>query len=187
MKKERRDVLRSRESIKNAFIKLSIKKSFNKMTVADILDLANVSRGTFYVHFRDIYDVRNQVEDDLLNECKEIMMLTDIYEIAKDPYPQILKALNFLQEHADSIQNLSGDSGDGFLIKLKEIFIHGLIESAHTIQDQNSIELIDTCIIGAVIDGCMKYCSQKDKIYSSEKAAKIISTFIASGINVSVN
>lgn len=38
----------------NAFLKLLKVKEFEKISVADICRTANISRGTFYVHYRDI-------------------------------------------------------------------------------------------------------------------------------------
>ena len=98
MKKERRDVARSKEAIKQAFIKLCINKRTEKITVTKILEKANVSRGTFYAHFQDIYDVKEQVEEDLLNVCKTLLRETDIHEIVRDPYPQILPVVRFFAE-----------------------------------------------------------------------------------------
>lgn len=42
---------KTRESIFNAFIFLLSKKSYNKITVGDIIETADVGRATFYAHF----------------------------------------------------------------------------------------------------------------------------------------
>lgn len=68
---------------------MSIHQDINKITVKKILELADVSRGTFYAHFQDIYDVQKQVEDDLMEECLHLMQEEDIQKIAENPYPQI--------------------------------------------------------------------------------------------------
>ena len=104
MKKPRRDVLKSQEAIKQAFIQLCIAHDTSKITVNQILELADVSRGTFYAHFQDVYDVRRQLEDDLLKYCLDLLQQDDIYSIAQNPYPQILKVAHFFAEHADAIK-----------------------------------------------------------------------------------
>lgn len=43
--------------ITDAFLDLCEKKSVNKITIQDILNRAEVSRGTFYNHFEDKYDL----------------------------------------------------------------------------------------------------------------------------------
>jgi len=73
---------KSREAIFKAFIALLSKKHFNKITVDEIIDLADVGRATFYAHFEtkdyllrdlcaDLFDhifcVDNEVENGRFN------------------------------------------------------------------------------------------------------------------------
>ena len=56
---------RTRESIFNAFIFLLSKKHYVNITVGEIIQLANVGRATFYLHF--------ETKDFLLKElCAEL-------------------------------------------------------------------------------------------------------------------
>ena len=53
------------KAILQAFIHLSPRIPFEKMTVQDIIDEALVSRYTFYTHFHDKYEVAERVQEDL--------------------------------------------------------------------------------------------------------------------------
>ena len=115
---ERRDVRKSKEAIKNAFIQLIINQDIRKITVKDILTLADVSRGTFYAHFLDIYDVQEQVENDLMDHCIQVIGENSIDNIIDDPYPQVLRCIQFLVEHAETIRSLSqGNQNGAFITK----------------------------------------------------------------------
>lgn len=48
-----RRVRRTRELLHDAFISLIIEKGYEKTTIQDILDRADVGRSTFYVHYQD--------------------------------------------------------------------------------------------------------------------------------------
>lgn len=181
MKRERRDVIRSKEAIKQAFVKLCINQKINKITVTKILEEANVSRGTFYAHFQDIYDVKEQVEEDLLAVCKSILRETDIYEIVRDPYPQVLPVVRFFAEYADTIRPLSTYSDASFVEKYKVILRQGIQESAHTVENTAVIYLIDACIVGAIVDGCLEMIRNGSTL-KVEQTARTISQFIAQGL-----
>lgn len=57
MSKIDRRILKSREAIKNAVVQLMSEKNFDDITIQDISDQANVSRGTIYLHYVDKYDL----------------------------------------------------------------------------------------------------------------------------------
>ena len=63
-KKEDRRVKYTKQVIKDSFLKLLEKNSFPKITVTELCRLAEINRGTFYLHYYDMEDVL----DDLLND-----------------------------------------------------------------------------------------------------------------------
>ena len=66
----RRDVARSKKLIRDAYIHLCMTTPTEQITVKEILGQADVSRGTFYAHFRDVYDLREQVEEGKAEELE---------------------------------------------------------------------------------------------------------------------
>ena len=182
MPEERRDVRKAKQAIKKAFIDLSIHQDIRKITVSRILELADVSRGTFYAHFKDVYDVQEQVENDLLQECLETIGQNDIHLIAEDPYPQVYKCLAFLQSHAETIKSLSGNGQNStFLMKYKTILKKGLLDSAHTIEDEAVVAILDACIAGAIVEGALENIIHAASI-DLETTAKTISLFLSRGL-----
>jgi AcrR family transcriptional regulator len=70
-----RRVRRTRKLLHDAFLALVLEKGYEKTTIQDILDRADVGRSTFYVHFRDkealltaSFDgMRDQLEHELVD------------------------------------------------------------------------------------------------------------------------
>ncbi len=52
-----RRIERTRQLIREALVSLILEKGYEKVTIQDIIDRANVGRSTFYVHYRDKDDL----------------------------------------------------------------------------------------------------------------------------------
>ena len=58
----------TKNRIKKIFLELMKKKSFGKITVTELCKYAEINRGTFYLHYMDLYDVLDELEDELLKD-----------------------------------------------------------------------------------------------------------------------
>ncbi len=68
-----RRTAKSKQAIEETFFKLlKEKKSLNKITVSEITRIANIGRGTFYLHYQDVYDLYDKTEADLFNVIIDI-------------------------------------------------------------------------------------------------------------------
>lgn len=66
-------VIKTKRSIREAFIKLMNTKGLESMTVQDILDEALINRKTFYTYYHDKYDLAEQIAADFLNSFDEML------------------------------------------------------------------------------------------------------------------
>jgi len=59
MRKQKIDrrVQRTRQALRNALVTLMLEKSYEKITIQEIIDRANVGRATFYNHYQDKDDL----------------------------------------------------------------------------------------------------------------------------------
>lgn len=119
--------------LKNALIKLMIEKGFDKISIKDLTEEADINRATFYLHYKDKYDMLEQCENKILTEINEV-----IDNIAKkNPNNFILPSdkekllpvftfvYSYIKENADFMKVILGPNGDlSFQTKLKN-FIEG--------------------------------------------------------------
>lgn len=61
-----RRIKRTRDALSNALITLIKTTPLKKISIQSVVDIANVSRSTFYVHFDDIFDLYEQTINELL-------------------------------------------------------------------------------------------------------------------------
>lgn len=60
-------VKRTRINITNAFIELRSRKPIEKITIKELSELAFINKATFYQHYKDIYDLSETLETELIN------------------------------------------------------------------------------------------------------------------------
>lgn len=60
--KNNRRVQYTQQAIKTAFLDLLPHKELAKITVTQICQQANINRGTFYLHYKDVFDLYQQIE-----------------------------------------------------------------------------------------------------------------------------
>ena len=63
---ENRKVQYTRMVLADSLIELMRTKSFEKITIRELCELANVNRSTFYLHYEDIYALLRYIEEDTL-------------------------------------------------------------------------------------------------------------------------
>ncbi len=64
-------VKRTKKLIRQGLVELSATKRINKITVKELTDHIEINRGTFYLHYKDVYDLIDSLETDLYNEFNE--------------------------------------------------------------------------------------------------------------------
>lgn len=58
-------------SIYNAFMELRAEKPLEKISVKELTDKALISKQTFYLHYKDIFDLSEHIEERLINDIME--------------------------------------------------------------------------------------------------------------------
>lgn len=61
-------IQKSKRSIVNAFIKLRAHKELKKISVIELCKAAEINKSTFYSHYHDIYDLSDQLENNLVKD-----------------------------------------------------------------------------------------------------------------------
>lgn len=62
-------VARTRQSIFDAFLTLRAEHPIERITIRELANRAMINKATFYRHFHDIYDLSDQIENDLIEAC----------------------------------------------------------------------------------------------------------------------
>lgn len=79
--REDRRVRKTRARLSSAFTQLLREKNIQDITVKELTERADVNRGTFYGHYRDLYDMLEQIENDLFADLSDMLDAYDTEDL----------------------------------------------------------------------------------------------------------
>ncbi len=124
-KKEDRRVRRTRKMLTQALTTLLEQKQINEITVKELTDLADINRGTFYLYYRDVYDMLARIEDELFAAFDEIVDPEELANMESGklaPGAILVDVFEFVQENQEMCRVLLSSNGDmNFLHRLNEV------------------------------------------------------------------
>ena len=109
---DNRSVRFTKQRIKTAFFDIMETKSIHKISVAEIVRKADISRATFYLHYLDIYDLTRQVETVIIEQVLEEIAKFDENTYVIGEYPIAKRVFEVFDSHSKEIQLLLGPNGD---------------------------------------------------------------------------
>ena len=59
-------VKRTQKNIREAFFRLRKKKNLDKISVKELSEKAMINKATFYLHYKDVYDLSEKLENELI-------------------------------------------------------------------------------------------------------------------------
>lgn len=104
-------VIKTRSALNLAFNKLIEKKPFEKISVNEICELANVRRATFYKHFSDKYDFFAQYVGALRTKYDSKPSTTSYLEYPVDYYVDYAKkCIEYIDDNFKTVLNMLGSN-----------------------------------------------------------------------------
>lgn len=116
-----RRVRRTKKYLRQALTKLLMEKDLKDISVLELTELADINRGTFYLHYNDIYDLYNKTESEILEKFNSIIKKHVQKKPKGIPLPVVSDALEFLAQNADICLAILKTNDTAFLSKLIEM------------------------------------------------------------------
>lgn len=186
-------IVRTIESIKEAFVALIEEKGFESITVKDITATAQINRGTFYAHYQDKYDLMNRCQEEFMLEMSNIVKQNIAKLVASintnnsilQPLEIAVLIFEFLERNRKFIKAILGPNGDlSFQTKLKNFMWKTLFESTENpIKQVNLLvpgEYLVSYIASAHI-GVIQQWLLEDRKETPQEMAQILSTITLNG------
>jgi len=152
-KKIDRRIIRTRRMIRDMFTQLMEEKGFEAITVSDLTEKANINRGTFYLHYKDKYDLLEQSEEEIFVELDRIAeeawnavnqnYANDVK--VEEPLPFVIKLFEFLEENFEFMKVILGPNGNpSFQVRLKEFIKKKMLHKfSNFLNEENMVVPLD--------------------------------------------
>jgi len=181
---------KTKKLLEDALIKLMIEKGFDKISVKDLTEEADINRGTFYLHYKDKYDLLEQRENEILTAINEnveniakkypnnFILPTD-----KDTFLPIFTFIySYIYENADFMKVILGPNGDlSFQMKIKNFIENWLLKNIAINQEVDNIPIkyITTIASSAQLGVIQKWLKSGMK-ETPQELASIVSDMVSS-------
>lgn len=137
-KKQDRRIMRTKKKLQEALTELMETKGFDAIKIHDLTEKADINRGTFYLHYKDKFDLLEQSEDDIIQEIVHIHKEGKKHEGKKslaiklpieEPMPNLVELFSYIKANEALLRVLLGKRGNQtFQEKLKTVLRENMLE-----------------------------------------------------------
>ena len=178
-------VKRTKKLIRKGLAELTKEKSINKITVKELTDLIEINRGTFYLHYKDIFDLVESIENSLYDEFNEIIKTVNPQTILETPLDILERFCVFISENADAFVMLVGENGDAnFVYRIGTVMNDAVFELFSSIYPEMDSErysfTYEYCKYGSV--GLIRCWIIENHDWTPRQVAELWLRLIARGV-----
>lgn len=166
--------------IKNIFLEFLKTKDINKISVAEISRQANLGRGTFYLHYEDIYDLYESIENEIISDLKSIFVSSFPTTDSNNSLKLSNLLVNYIEKNKDIFKTLMRSNTGNTMYKIKKNFYIDVFDENSKINPSfdNQYNLIESVFVVSGIIGALEKWIIDDFKISKTNMAKMINTII---------
>ena len=180
-----RRVLKTKRAIRNAFAKLMVEKDINDITIIELSKTADINRKTFYNYYSGVYQVIEDIEQDILLSYEELLGSVQFKESMDAPYMLFERFSQLINMDPEFFGYLLTMNGNVALITrittlLKDKTCEKMTSQLDIANDKADI-MIDFVLSGML--SVYQHWFSSDRHVPPEEVSQFISTMSFSGIN----
>jgi AcrR family transcriptional regulator len=98
--------------LRDSLTELMKEKSILGITIKDICELADLSRSTFYAHYKDQYDLLRQIQEETIAVLEKVLEKYNDDDSRSGIIRMLEELLHYIADNGESIQVLLSENGD---------------------------------------------------------------------------
>lgn len=174
----------TRMVLKDSLISLLKSKQLTTITVKELCELADINRSTFYAHFKDQYDLLQQIEEEIIEELNQYLSQYNFSE--EESVKMTTKLLEYLASKQDIFQTLLDKNGDNafqqrIMSVAQRFLMKNWLENSNLEEDMKSY--LTTFIISGSVHVIKSWLNEGMR-QSPKEMAEIINMFSKKGLTI---
>lgn len=182
-----RRVRKTRRQLRECLITLLKEKKVQDITVRELTDMADLNRGTFYLHYKDVFDLLEKTEAELQEDFNQLVCKHDAVDLKQRPSVIFNEIYYLVYDNADLIEILLGENGDlSFVNRLKQLIREKCLKDWMEVFRSGNAAAFDA-FFSFIVSGCIglvQYWLQTGLKETPEQMAKLTEHIITKGIGV---
>ena len=180
-------VRKTRKLLKECLIRLLKEKRVQDITVRELTDMADLNRGTFYLHYKDVFDLLEKTEAELMDEFNSLVMSYDAKDLKQHPALVFDDIFALVYDNADLVEILMGENGDlSFVNRLKQLVREKCLRDWMEVFRSGDPQVFEA-YFSFIVSGCVglvQYWIQNGRKESPRQMASLTERIIKEGISV---
>ena len=182
-----RRVRKTRRQLRECLITLLKEKKVQDITVRELTDMADLNRGTFYLRYKDVFDLLEKTEAELQEDFNQLVCKHDAVDLKQRPSVIFNEIYSLVYDNADLIEILLGENGDlNFVNRLKQLIREKCLKDWMEVFRSGNAAAFDA-FFSFIVSGCIglvQYWLQTGLKETPEQMAKLTEHIITKGIGV---
>lgn len=163
-----RRIERTKKSIKDAFALLISQKSLNEITITDIAETANINRKTFYSYYAGIYEVIDEIEDEIACIFEDTIKNEDMHTFLENPHKVLHSLDQIVSKNFDFYANLlrmkeTSSLNTKIVGKIKEQIVQAFLAD-YPDKDPEKVEVIINFIFSGIVEAFCNWFTAERKM-----------------------
>ncbi len=165
-------VKRTTNNIKAAFFELRKKKSIDKISVKELSEVAMINKATFYLHYKDIYDLSESLEEELIQKIISEIRVKGFLRTRSDIFMLNDTLSKAMLSYRDEIRTLySGFESNRFIDHLEDRLKEYIFSTFSQFKNNPEDNIILTFLIQGSYHAHIRNSSYGDELLTKTTSA----------------
>lgn len=176
---------RTKRAIRYAFADLLSQKDINDITIREIADLADINRKTFYNYYSGIYQIVDEIENEVVSAFESVLGDLDLKRGLENPYNIFERLTAIINTDLDFYGHLLSMHGNVSLVSKIVTMLKAKIKEnllAQFDMDDMTADIVLEYIIAGMIAVYQQWFNS-DRRQSIEEISVTVSTLLFHGLS----